>query len=296
MLRHATRTSCCWAFDAGEVRMWATLKSYLRLAFIVLWIRLNQGHAVHCGMGVWGPHIHSHGNRCRAYGWFTVLCNIVAWRDVVTRSCMGNGQVQPDWAFMLGQPISWLCSERRAAGRDLLAVSMRGDRELPGDAWLAAVKAQAGRQQLKIVVVVQVAHDRERAVQLAALLGGECLNWSGDDHMEREDVVRAIYRRSRYIISDRLHALIIAMTEGALPVGYTVGSNEKVDRVMASAGIRDVTFSASGVNTEMALQKMADIENRAEELFAGLATARERLRRLAVQIQSLVTDGPSVVI
>jgi hypothetical protein len=209
---------------------------------------------------------------------------------------MGYGGVRPDWAFMLGQPTAWLCSERRAAGRELLAVSMRGDRQVPSASWLAAVRAQAARHELRIVVVAQVRIDRDRSSLLAEWLGGECVGWTDDDHVKREEDVRAIYRRSRYIVSDRLHALIIGMTEGALPVGYTVESNEKVERTMEAAGLRDVTFSQTSADLETALRKMADIDNRADELFGGLASARARLRRLVTDIHRLCGDEPEAVI
>jgi hypothetical protein len=58
-------------------------------------------------------------------------------------------------------------------------------------------------------------------------------------HDVLDEYVRAVYRRSLVVVSDRAHGLIIGATEGAYPIGS--GSDpHKISRLLAAVGLGDL--------------------------------------------------------
>lgn len=198
------------------------------------------------------------------------LATQVSWRDEASSRTIYPAPVMPDWAFSL-EP-----GGRPAGRRGRLAVSLRGDRPAPSERWIAAVGGLAARLALRPTVVVQVARDEDRAAELAASLGADLVSWGSGDHAEQESRVRTVYRDSRVILSDRLHALIIGMTEGAVPLGWCEHTNDKVARHfdvigMGWVGADDAPDQALGALDD---DRVAELSRRADR---GLADARERL-------------------
>lgn len=152
------------------------------------------------------------------------MSNVVFWRDEATAVEVGLGDFQPDWAFHLGDP-----NTRRE--RSHIALSVRGDRPEPTTEWVESVRRFAQKYELKLRVVVQVRRDADAARKLADRLGAKVLDWPADrTHAQHENVVREFYQRCRVIISDRIHALIIAATEGAVPIGIVTLDPLKLER------------------------------------------------------------------
>lgn len=155
------------------------------------------------------------------------LSSVTTFRDLATRNAIGRGDIQPDWAFTTGSGYD-------AELRPRLAVVLRGDRPIPSERWFSRVRALAEAHGLEPCTVVQVRRDGERAGQIAEVLGGACFDWlDSQSHSDQEDDVRSIYRESKYVLSDRIHALILAATEGAVPVAFSTVSTEKIDRTFA---------------------------------------------------------------
>lgn len=159
--------------------------------------------------------------------------SVMSWRDQGSRDGAGFGDFAPDWAYSEGTPVEeWPSTARR----HLIAVTMRFDRAWPGEEWIASVRAFASAKQARIVTVAQVARDAPRAVRLAQALGGEYVTPSSMRHDVLDDYVRAVYRQSIAVISDRAHGLIIGATEGAYPIGS--GSDpQKISRLLTAAGL-----------------------------------------------------------
>lgn len=204
--------------------------------------------------------------------------DLVTWRDDFTAAATACGSVQPDWAFGLGE-----CSD--VVDRTVLAVSVRGDRPEPGDAWVRSLKEYAESLELAIVVVVQVRRDADAAEDLARRLGAQVLGWPADrDHAGQEQKVRELYRSSAFIVSDRIHALIIAATEGATPIGTVSSGPEKLERTfrhiapLALVGAYDECVDV-GIWIRAA-ESMADIGK-------GVEYARARLNLVKKQIAAL---------
>lgn len=158
---------------------------------------------------------------------------VMSWRDQGSRDGAGFGEFAPDWAYAEGTPVDeWM----PVSERDLIAVTLRFDRPWPGDDWLAAVRGFAAERQARIVTLAQVARDAPRAVRLAEVLGGEYLTPPSMRHDALDEYVRAIYRQSIAVISDRAHGLIMGATEGAYPIGS--GSDpHKISRLLTSVGL-----------------------------------------------------------
>ena len=284
-----------YGYNAGET--YATA-GYARHCFttapLLLAGRLRGGRSVHTGFGIRAPH--------RFWGRAIRLglagCDELTWRDASSRDWIGAGGLAPDWAYGEGSSNADLerggatsaagaGREGAGAGRDVLAVSLRFDRPLPDETWLGAVRELARSRGLTVVALPQVGRDNDRAVVLARELGGEVLAWHGNDHGAREDVVRGVLRRSSFVVSDRLHALVLGHTEGALPIGLGTASVDKIARTLATVGALDVTGVQSELTVGQAVDLMNGIDSRRSELLALVRPARARLAELSDRIAAL---------
>lgn len=221
----AFRGGAVLALNAGEVPV--SRRGAVRLAGLlplVLATRARGGHAVWIGAGVpvQAPRL------TFIYRAVARAASIASWRDKETHDRLRTGSVNPDWAFSLGT-IDPKTFERE--GRDRLALILRGDRPYPSDEWVSWVKRQAETLGLRPAVVVQVKRDLQTAEKLAAELGGDVIGWApGVDHKTQELLVREFYRTTALAVGDRLHGLIVAATEGAVPVGWVESSRGKIGR------------------------------------------------------------------
>ena len=212
-LRAAFAGRLCFAANAGEVV--GSFSEATRSAwqpFLALAARARKGQVVLAGVSV-RPGTSA---RLTHLGILARLARVATWRDEATRDEVGIGVVQPDWAFAIDRSATI----ERTVPRTMLAIAMRGDRPFPADAWFDTVRSLAKRLDLEITVVEQVRRDALRASELAERLGARVIVWPSDvDHRGQEAVVREHYRGCRAVISDRIHALIIGVTEGAVPIG-----------------------------------------------------------------------------
>ncbi len=69
-------------------------------------------------------------------------------------------------------------------------------------------------------------------------------------HTEQEARVRALMRSARAVVSDRIHALIMGTTEGALPIGLIPSDDSKVGSHFAAAGIHNIAAHCDGMGGE----------------------------------------------
>lgn len=270
--RHRT----VFAFNAGEYVLDRRflVNSLWHSAFVAV-SRLSGGGSVALGIAL----------RAGQPGWARQYLRgmlhplrAVTWRDPDSKRAIGTGSVVPDWAFALGTDAALL---REDGSRDVIAVALRGDRPFPGEAWLQVVRTLAEQHGAEVVVVNQMQADAERCAELAAGLGGRVLDWSDASHAEHEEVVRALYRRSIAVVSDRIHALILGLTEGAVPVGFTTGDPEKVRRTFAALTDVPIAFAERDVDLESALEKSRTVLGQRDILLADLERGRRRLERLA---------------
>lgn len=207
------------------------------------------------------------------------MATVKTWRDQATVEDVGIGTAQPDWAFALGATAN--CGSPRKR----LAICFRGDRRLPSEAFLRSLREFSDEEQLEPWVVVQVRRDRAAATALQGLIGGQILVWPDHtSHAAQEARLRAFYRECSVVVSDRIHSLIIACTEGATPIGATTSSSAKLSRTFSHVmplEIIDATLSRSPDEWRRSVESITD-------LTQGLDGARSKLG----EICRAISGGP----
>lgn len=269
-LRDATRTGITYAFKPGEIQLSLPgLKEHVSVLPLLVLSRLRGGTALRVGVGS-----RNFSSRFLPYFMPSVrLSDLSLWRDARTRDFVGVGGVIPDLAFREGAaPQPGVATTRNA-----LIVSMRSDRPYPSREWLAGVRAYAYDHGLETWAVTQVFRDDQRSRDLAADLGGSVLSWDGTAHDAQEDRLRALYRRTAVAVSDRLHVLIAAFTEGASPVALLVDDSEKIRRHFDAAGVHDITIDGGVMSRSEVTAAITATVERARETVDAVSTAREKL-------------------
>jgi len=229
------------------------------------------------------------------------LSAIVLWRDTASRGVMRVGDTVPDIGFAEAEhavETAEAFPERRR-----LTVSIRGTRPEPAAAWFEGIRAAAAELGLEIAVLAQVREDIERAELVAARLGGEHLAWGERSDLDHEAFVRSVYRESALVVSDRLHVLVLALTEGAAVAEIVPEPARKIAQHLAVAGLDGVSFDASEMNasaiaaaavaqTARRLELVSQAQTAARRLGAVRRRVRECLQRVGAPRVLLSMPGP----
>ncbi|KQO95391.1 polysaccharide pyruvyl transferase family protein [Leifsonia sp. Leaf264] len=277
-----------YVFKPGEIQLTLIgMKEHVVVLPLLALLRLRGGSVVRVGSGsrdlaplprlLMRPSI--------------ALSQITAWRDGTTAAYLG-GEVMPDLAFGEGVGPS---TDAAPEARDTLVVSMRSDRPEPGAAWIAGIRRFAAERGLRIEVVTQVLRDRQRSRDLAAALDADLADWDGSDHGGQEDALRAIYARTALAVSDRLHVLIAASTEGATPIALLVDGSGKIDRHFEAAGVSGVAVPASELSEDEIVTALSAALQRGPAVQESLADARLELARVRERVELLIGGVPAPV-
>lgn len=157
-------------------------------------------------------------------------------RDRKTAELLGAKVfVAPDLAFSESPPIDG--GKRRSR----VAISLRHDREI----CIPVLKDLIGHLRgagLDPFFLTQVKEDGDRHAQLAAELYTEHFLWPNDrSHSDHERALTSMYGECVAAISDRLHVLILAARQGAIPVIVESANEQKLhaslDELLAPAGV-----------------------------------------------------------
>ncbi|MGV8881641.1 MAG: glycosyltransferase [Rhodoglobus sp.] len=209
--------------------------------------------------------------------------NLVVWRDEASRAWAGRGTVAPDWAFSLGSEPDALKARHEAVGPVRVILSLRGDRPEPSPEAIDELRSTLASTGATPVVICQVRRDGDRSAWLARELDGELVPWpAARSHAEQEAVLRAEYSHATWVVSDRLHVLIAAMTEGAVPLAAVPDTTGKVARTLAGLDLVPVV----PVHAADRLPQSRD------ELRSALAVARARLVIISERIADIVEGRP----
>ncbi len=282
--------SLVYAFKPGEIQMTLVgTKEHLGVLPILLGIRARGGVVIRVGSGARSfstlPKV--------AFQPSLLLSDLIYWRDVETTAYIGRGKVMPDLAFGEGGfdvGDSQVGSSCDGADRDLITITMRGDRSFPTPAWLTAVRETAKSAGKILLVTSQVKQDDTRCDDLARALGAESRPWGATSHLRQEMEVRELYRRSSAVVSDRLHALIMGVTEGAVPVAPLTERSQKIDRHFRSVGLRNVSLDASEKSArDIGLLLATSLQR--SDVVATLARARTELDAVRAEVHDLVERG-----
>jgi len=275
------------ALNAGESRVQKN-HSYIGLRYLlaIALVRLRRGAAIQTGVGLRLPI--ANGPQLARFA--LRLASLVTWRDPESMAAMRVGTVAPDWGFYAQEVQPSVPGE----ARPYLAISLRGDRPAPSDDWIAAVHGLAEQEGLIPLLVVQVKRDADRAEELRERLGpaAQVDLWATGTHEDREREVRDIYRHSRAVVSDRLHVLILAMTEGAAPIGFTPGAVEKVQRTLRPVGYDTSCFSVVGADPADIVPRLRALIAPVEKVLSDAQSAHDRLEKLGNEAGALITAHP----
>ncbi|WP_110589657.1 polysaccharide pyruvyl transferase family protein [Microbacterium suaedae] len=174
------------------------------------------------------------------------MADLVRWRDDETARVFEPAPSMPDWA--LGLPTSGV-----AVSQSTLGVSLRADRPYPSPAWIRAVRETADRLGLEIVTFAQVRRDSARARQLAADLGARAVPFDdATTHLAQEGTLRREYAGMRAVLSDRLHVLLLAFTEGVVPLAWVEAATPKLSRHLDALGLPWATVQAGELPVRIA--------------------------------------------
>ncbi len=156
---------------------------------------------------------------------------------------------------------------RRREQRHRLVVSYRGDRQPLSEGTAAAIRTFAERNGLTVTVITQVARDSQRSKELHHDLGGDLLDWEVvAGHAAQEDRLREIYLETAVALSDRLHVLIVAATEGAVPVNLVAEPDAKVGRHFDAIGYTDMTVASEAKSTDQLVDALESQAARSAEI------------------------------
>jgi|GEM_PF-492043 len=226
------------------------------------------------------------------------LTTYTRWRDERTAAYLGGGPAMPDLGFAEGADPATLRAARDGQDeRDVLVVSFRADVEVaprpyPTPAVVDAIRRYAAEEGLRTWVVTQVSVDDERSHRLAAELDADVLGWpEPTGHDVQEARLRDLYRRTRVVLSDRLHVVVAAFTEGAFPVSLQLDASDKAARHLSTIGVHDVTVDATGLDTDAVLAGVRAAAGRGPAALDALLRARERLDAVRADVVRLLTGA-----
>ncbi|MBM4633095.1 hypothetical protein A6411_06335 [Prescottella equi] len=268
---HSLRKEWLFGFNPGEIM--CIRRQSIMHALLIPMMLISLVHGKRClRIGV-GVGLHDYRAIWRHLIWVTVrLAKVNIWRDAPSRDVFGIGTVAPDWAFDESDEDSVPAED--LPGRKYLGVALRSDGAATSPEWTAAIGSMAQELGITPVVVVQVRRDAARARALAAEMGCDLLDWTDESHAEQEKRLRYVYRRCEAVVSDRLHVLVMALTEGAIPLGLMEHSDDKVARHFAAAGFDAVSWDVRGLDeSEIITRGIVGVRDRPE---IELCTRRAR--------------------
>ncbi|WP_417350510.1 polysaccharide pyruvyl transferase family protein [Flavobacterium alkalisoli] len=259
-----------FVFNPGEIRLGSRrLKGEILLFPFQCLVRLKNGKVLRVGIAAM-----SNSSSKNIWLWKLLFMptSQVYWRTNHSRDLFGIGEVIPDLAFY---DISNDLLENNVS-REYLTISMRGDRPFPTDSWFKAVKNFATDYSLKIKVVAQVRMDNARTVEIASKLNADELIWPDKyTHSVQEEALCMIYEKTKLILSDRLHVLILAFSKGAIPANILPKLSEKVQHHFDVLGMENISILDSGyedVLYEFLKEKYLD-----SQVLINLPKAKEKL-------------------
>jgi polysaccharide pyruvyl transferase WcaK-like protein len=263
-------------FDPGEVPLGREhLKSEIIFFLIVLALRFRGAHIVRPPRAA--------GDYYRATAFFyrlgSKLSHVVLWRDRPSLELLRVGELSPDTAFAEPAVVGVEHRDRRT-----MLVTMRGKRARPSDGWFDGIAAFAKANDLHIVTMAQVDEDEQRCAEIAARLEAEYRPWGSRTDLEQEVAIRALYGECAYVISDRLHVLILAAKAGATPVEIAPQPAAKIRTHFATIGYDGLSLDSSAVPASKITAFLSEQTGRNPELVSKVEDARVRLGRRIAEV------------
>lgn len=270
-----------YVFKPGETQLTlAGMKENIGMVPMLAKLRVRGGSVLRIGVGARG-----------SSSIYSALCkpsikisNLNQWRDPHTLAVLGGGQIMPDLAFAEGSHIDKWTGERT-----VIAVSLRGDRPLPGRAWISALKRCADARSANLVVVSQVRRDDQRSIWLAGQLGVEAVLCGVKPCAAIEEDLRRLYRRCALVVSNRLHVLIAALTEGAPVSGCVPGGSQKIAEHLDVVGLGHVAVNSDRISEAECLARLTSEVPTRRQLVSAVMDARRQILQVRKQVNDLIS-------
>lgn len=278
--RSTLRSRTIIALNAGEMVVSGRGAAKLALLTVLILCARIRG-----GGGVWvGAGVPKTGRKAllAVYRAAAKACAFVSWRDAESVDLLGVGTVTPDWAFGLGD----LENLDQGEPRDVLGVVLRGDRPAPSEEWWDWIDAQADSLGLRPTMIVQVSTDTKLAASVAARRGYDVFDWPrGRNHSDHESEVRALYRRCALVVGDRLHGLVVAATEGAVPLGWVTSSRGKIRRHFDAAGITIAGEAEGAPASSLRVLDPSTLEAARTSVWSDVERARTTITNASIDMR-----------
>jgi hypothetical protein len=158
-----------------------------------------------------------------------------------------------------------------------LAVSLRFDNGMKLPLVAERISELANRLELTPLVVSQVSFDEPRQDELASLLQAKHVRVT--ELVDPLNETLEVYSSAAVVLSDRLHALIFGLLNGAMPVQLNSGHPDKVSSALSEIGI---------VREPVRLQEVDNID--ANFVREARAADREVLRRSIARLRQIDLD------
>ena len=185
-------------------------------------VRLSGGRAIAVGRSLRGS-----GNLALRIQRRTVkLFDVYAVRDDRSSDVIGLPlEESPDLAFdhnVTGAP--W-------HDRKVVVFSFRSDRNINIDSLRAAVSSLQ-MDGYRVVFATQVLRDEAQHSSLASAVGAETYLWGDKTHKEQLEGLAQLYADARVVVSNRLHALLLGVQSGAVPIAATDEGSDKLSSTL----------------------------------------------------------------
>jgi hypothetical protein len=166
-------------------------------------------------------------------------CHFASARDLPSSRLTGM-QLAPDVALSGDWTDGDHASTARRAGA---AFAYRNDR--PADLALALEALPLFRDAVPpLRALAQVRRDDASVLALSRDGCAQPITWGAGSHPEQLDRVVDAYRRSQFVVSNRLHALYFALVAGAIPVALTRDTQGKVAVGLAGLDLQGSVLSS----------------------------------------------------
>lgn len=160
----------------------------------------------------------------------------------------GNAYACPDFSlfyFNENSKFSTKIEDIDFASKESIAFSFRGDRAGLCKIDRISELVDFCGSDLSLSIVSQVNFDDEFNYMLSLEKGAKYACYRNDEKSISE--IKEIYKRSKFVVSDRLHVLLMGALNGAIPVAFiSAEKDSKVAGCLEELGIKNIIYYDKG--------------------------------------------------
>ncbi|WP_428820434.1 polysaccharide pyruvyl transferase family protein [Microbulbifer sp. MCCC 1A16149] len=167
------------------------------------------------------------------------------------------------------------------ASRSRLAISFRKPRTIEEENHYLDIAEHLSGEVRTVQFVSQVFYDDEINSRLAQSFGAQFVQYLGTVN-SIEDVVNQ-YEVAEFVISNRLHVLLLALLNGAIPIAVVGDEDSKIEGFFAKLGMHNFVYRA----TDAAKLDLSKVRSEwREELYGQIVRQAELLKNQLYEVLS----------